>query len=150
MYWQMPHPWRETEGPELSVRMAGGILTFAAGPDALRDLAVSVFTLGDHPWHGMDYTQIGPWPHEGEVQVFADYGRRVAAARLARGEVLAELAAEAEADASAEPRRPDQVERLIWDRGTEIRRRPLGPVASAASPDSKATAATPTTAASVA
>jgi len=130
----MPHPWQETKGPELSVRMVGGVLTFAAGPDALRELAVSAFTLGDHPWHGMDYTQIGPWPHEGEVQVFADYHRRVAAARLAREEVLAEVAAEALANPSAERRSAEAVERLIWDRGTEIRRRPLGPVPGAADP----------------
>lgn len=107
----------------ISVRMLGGLLVFAGRPDALRRLAVDVFTLGDYAHRGMDYTEVGPRPFGGEVQVFADYRRRVSAARRARGEVLAEVAADPDLAAS-----PGGLEPLVWDRGTEIRQRMIGPV----------------------
>jgi len=90
----------------------GGLMTIAGDPDALREAAVSVHTLGDHAHEGMDYTAID-WPN-GEVQVFRDYRQRVSAARVARQEVLAGL--------TAVPH-PDDLRPLIWHRSTEVRRR---------------------------
>jgi hypothetical protein len=126
----LDRPWRPPAEREVGVRMIGGLLTVAGRPEALRDVAVDVFMLGAWARRGMDYTQIGPWLYDGEVQVFADYRRRVSAARQARAEVLAEIAAEPEPRASAVAS-AGGVEPLVWDRGTEIRRRMIGPVPAA-------------------
>jgi hypothetical protein len=64
----------------------------------------------------MDYAEVD-WPH-GEVQVFADYRRRVNAAWVARREILAEHhAVGGRADLNP----------LIWHRGTLVRQRRLPP-----------------------
>jgi hypothetical protein len=88
----------------------GGLLVVAATPDALKEYAVSVYRLGEWAMRGMDYTEI-VWP-AGEVQVFANYHRRVSAARTARREVLAGLPA---------PLPPADLNPLVWDRGTAVR-----------------------------
>ena len=84
----------------------------AASPDTLRTHAVRVATLGEYHHHGMDYTAIDR--PNGEVQVFRDYRRRVSAARVARREVLGQRA--------DRPHR-DDLNPLIWQRGSEVRRR---------------------------
>lgn len=134
---------RPVKGPEMSVRMLGGMLTFAAGPQHFRDYAVDVSLLGTYAWHGTDHTYFGPWPHQGEVQVFADYRRRVTAATRAREEVLAEVAAGEHEE--RDPRLPGNVEPIIWDRGTEIRRRRLPAVPAQAAAAAPAAAPAPAT-----
>jgi hypothetical protein len=93
----------------------GGIVALAAVPAVLKEHATFVYRLGDHPYEGMDYTELD-WPN-GEVQVFRDYRRRVSAARIARREVLTEL--------PRDDRRPDPatLNPLIWRRTDEVRQR---------------------------
>jgi hypothetical protein len=126
-------PWIPPRGFQERVDRIGGLVTFAATPAVLKDNAVSVVTLGDYAWQGMDYAEID-WPN-GEVQVFRDYRRRVTAARVARREVIAEVRAEVRAEAAAEgvaeavghrshrPLAPGTLNPLIWQRGAEVRRR---------------------------
>jgi hypothetical protein len=109
-------PWIEPRGFQERVDRVGGIVTLTAVPDVLRDYAACLSTLGD--WHhdGMAYLEID-WPN-GEVQVFRDYRSRVSAARVARREILAELACVPA---------PDALNPLIWQRGTEVRERRAHP-----------------------
>ena len=108
--------WRPSpikpRGFQQRVDRVGGLVSLTAAPAMLRQWATDVFTLGDWARDGMDYTSVA-WP-DGEVQVFRDYRQRVAAARVARGEILAEL-----------PSAPatDSLNPLIWDRGAEVRGR---------------------------
>lgn len=105
-------PWVRPRGFREQVDRVGGLLVLAATPPALREWAVSVSQLGAYLADGMDYTALA-WPSgDGEVQVFTDYRRRVADARVARREVLAELA-------QAVP--PSDLEPLVWHRGSQVR-----------------------------
>ncbi len=108
--------WREPyvrpTGFQERVDRIGGLVALAAVPQALREYATYVGTLGDWSQDGMSYAEID-WPH-GEVQVFRDYRRRVSAARVARQEILAE---------HPEPLGPETLRSLIWDRGTVVRHR---------------------------
>ena len=105
---------RRIEPSPFQARMdrIGGLVTLAALPSVLKQYATYVYALGDHAHDGMDYVVLD-WPN-GEVQVFRDYRRRVSAARVARGEILAELDA---------PVPRDVLNPLIWQRGTLVRRR---------------------------
>jgi hypothetical protein len=94
------------------VDRVGGLITVAAVPAVLRELATYIGTLGDFSQDGMAYSEID-WPH-GEVQIFRDYRRRVSAARVARREILAKR---------PPPAAPQTLRQLIWDRGTVVRRR---------------------------
>jgi hypothetical protein len=107
---------RVPEARVARVDRIGGLLVIAATSAALKDYAVSVYRLGEYAMGGMDYNQIA-WP-AGEVQVFTDYHRRVSAARTARREVLAGL---------PDPLPPADLNALVWDRGTAVRRRRLRP-----------------------
>jgi hypothetical protein len=90
----------------------GGLVVFTAIPRAMADFAMLVYRLGACSSFGMDYVETAGWT--GEVQVFADYRHRVSAARVARREVLAEVG-------GGLP--PAQLRPLVWQRGTEVRRR---------------------------
>jgi hypothetical protein len=103
-------PWIQPQGFQERMDRIGGLITLAATPDALKEYAACIHTLGDHHYHGMAYAEID-WPH-GEVQVLRDYRRRVSAARVARREVLADRP-----DLSS----PDTLNPLIWQRTTAIR-----------------------------
>jgi hypothetical protein len=92
---------------------------FAASPAVLRTNATIVYPLGEYAYRGMDYAEIG-WPY-GEVQVFRDFRRRISAARVARREIITE---------QPDPRDPDQLNRLIWERGTLVRHRRSRPLAA--------------------
>ncbi len=96
----------------------GGVLTISGTPGGLRELAADTYRLPDLMYCGMGYTE-DAWP-TGEVQIFADYARRVTGARVARAEILAEAG-------SALP--PADQDRLIWNRNTAVRRRTLRPAA---------------------
>jgi hypothetical protein len=91
----------------------GGLITVTAAPCMLGGYAACIYTLGDSNYRGMAYAEVD-WPN-GEIQVFRDYQRRVSAARLARREVVTTLA--------TTPAR-DDLNPLIWQRGTDIRHRP--------------------------
>jgi hypothetical protein len=101
------------------ITRSGGLVTFAATPDLLREWAVDAYQLGEYcSPAGMDYVYLGDdfgWA-DGELQVFRDYRRRVSAAAEARREVLASI-----------PRQlpPSTTEPLIWERAAAIRRRGL-------------------------
>jgi len=82
-------PWIPPRGFQERVDRIGGLVTFTAIPEVLKENAAYIATLGDYHWRGMAYAEID-WPH-GEVQIFRDYRRRVSAARVARREVLADL-----------------------------------------------------------
>jgi hypothetical protein len=102
------------------ITRTGGLVVFAATPRLLREWAVDIYRLGDHLIGGcMDYTQVGfparSWQPEGEVQVFADYRRRVTSARAARREILNEIP-------DGLPQLPADVDPLIWERADAIRR----------------------------
>jgi hypothetical protein len=98
------------------VRRIGGIVTYAAVPDALKSTAKGIATLGDSSYqYGMDYIELDDY--NGEVQVFRDYRRRVSAARVARREVVATLDTVPDRDA---------LNPLIWKRGGEVRERGYG------------------------
>jgi hypothetical protein len=105
-------PWIKPRGFQGRVDRIGGLVTFAAGPDTIKDWARCVFLLGEHSYQGMDYAEIDR--PNGEVQIFRDYRYRVSAARVARREILSELP-----DRPA----PDGLNPLIWQRGTEVRHR---------------------------
>jgi hypothetical protein len=113
-------PWVQPRGFQERMDRVGGLITLAATPEALKEYAAHIYTLGRCHHHGMDYAEID-WPN-GEVQVFRDYGRRVSAARVARREVLA---------GRPDVAPPDTLNPLIWDRASAIRhqrrRRVLGP-----------------------
>lgn len=111
--------WIRPRGFQERMRRVSGLLTLAADPAALRSCAVQIFTLGEYDYRGMDYVDVDG--ANGEVQVFRDYRRRVSAARIARREVLTELA--------CPPARE-----LIWQRGAEIRHRPRRRLVSAPDP----------------
>lgn len=117
---QRSRAWVDRTGFAQRVDSVGGLLTLAAAPAGLRDWAGKIATVGDWARHGMDYAELD-WPN-GEVQVFRDYRRRVSAARVARGEILAESPAGLP---------PDTFNPLVWDRATAARRRQLPPVAQA-------------------
>jgi hypothetical protein len=68
-----------------------------------------IYELGEHAYRGSDYAEIDS--PNGEMQIFRHYRRQVAAARVARREILA----------TSPP--PTDVERLIWTRGAEALRR---------------------------
>lgn len=99
--------------PERVARI-GGVVVLSAMPETMARLAISVYRLGDWAYFGMDYAETHGWT--GEVQVFADYRRRVSAARVARREILTEVGA-------ALP--PAHLRPLIWRRGTAVRQRRL-------------------------
>jgi hypothetical protein len=113
--------WLDRNRPgDNHIARVGGLVVFAGLPYMLKRWAVSVAKLGDHPAkNGMDYTYLGDggcWA-DGEVQIFPDYRQRVSAARVGRREILAEVPLQLP---------PADVERLIWDRGTAVRRRRVG------------------------
>jgi hypothetical protein len=110
-----PEPYIPPRGREIRTERVGGLLTVAGTAEALKEFAEEVHPLGEHAWHGMDYTE-GAWPG-GEVQVFGNYRARVSAARVARRE----LAGTALASADLTP--------LIWDHGTTVRNRRATPAA---------------------
>jgi hypothetical protein len=103
-------PWVPPRGVQERMDRIGGLITLAATPDALREYAAYVYTLGDYNHRGTADAEID-WPN-GEVQVFRDYRRRVSAARVARREVLADL--------SVLPG-PDTLNPLVWDRTSAVR-----------------------------
>ncbi|MEU6414075.1 hypothetical protein [Microbispora sp. NPDC046933] len=108
-----------------AVERAGGALVFRAPPSRLRLWAVDAAMLGEHWYHGMDYVyldgsnRMGPYRSEGEMQIFRDYRRRVAVARISRREVLAELP-RGSAPADVNPR--------VWQHNQIVRAR-RGPAA---------------------
>jgi len=118
--WSPARPaWTPPRGFEERMDRVGGLVTLTATPELLMIYAAYIYTLGDYHQNGIAHADVD-WPH-GEVQVFRDYRRRVAAARIARREILAE--------------RPDRPERhilhsLIWERGHDIRHRFPRPIAS--------------------
>src|SRR5262245_30452864 len=82
-WWQRPPgahraPWTPHRGFQTRIDRIGGLLVWAATAPALRQHAADVYQLGEYAHHGMDYHEVD-WP-AGEVQVFADYRRRVSAA----------------------------------------------------------------------
>jgi hypothetical protein len=105
-----------SKGPRARFDRVGGLLVVTASARDLRDYAPGVYLLGRDAWRGMDYVQV-EYP-DGEVQVFNDYRHRVSAARAARRELIAEGADPAAA----------RFAELVWDRGTDVRRRALRPI----------------------
>lgn len=111
--------WRNRPG-DARIGRSGGLITFAATPDVLREWAVDAYRTGEHclPGWGMDYTYLSEELHwaAGELQIFRDYRRRVSSATQARREILASI-----------PRQVplSDAERLIWQRAATIRRRSL-------------------------
>jgi hypothetical protein len=76
-----------------AVERVGGLLAFRAQPSRLREWAVGVALLGDHMYQGMAYVDLDSSDAplcraDGEMQIFHDYRRRVAVARISRREVL--------------------------------------------------------------
>ena len=80
-------PWYPPPDARHRIDRSGGMLTLTATALELTRWAVTVAQLGDWLQHGMDYTDLND--ADGEVQVFTDYHRRVAAARTARRDILA-------------------------------------------------------------
>ena len=115
-----PPPVVPVTAPRTRIDRVGGLLAFIAAPPDLRDYAPGVYNLGRHAHRGMDYFEL-EWP-DGEVQVFNDYRHRVSAARVARRELRAEGLDPAAAG----------FDELVWDRGTDVRRRALRPLTPAA------------------
>jgi hypothetical protein len=107
-------PWIRPTGFQMRIDRIGGLLVWAATPSVFKDYAMYVYQLGRYAHRGMAYAEVD-WPH-GEVQVFADYRRRVNAARTARREILAEH--------NTAGNRADLIP-LIWQRGTLVRQRRL-------------------------
>lgn len=105
-------PWIPPRGFQERMDRIGGLVTLAAIPAVLKQYAAYVYTISDHAYRGMSYAEID-WPN-GEVQVFRDYRNRVSAARVARREVLSEL---------ARPLPPNSLNPLIWQRATQVRHR---------------------------
>jgi len=105
-------PWIPLRGFQERVDRVGGLITFIATPEVLKNNAATIHRLGAGAHWGMDYAEVDR--PRGEVQVFADYRRRVSAARVARREVLDEV---------REQLPPETLNPLIWRRGTEVRRR---------------------------
>jgi hypothetical protein len=85
------------------------MLSLTATAPELRSWAVAVAQLGGWLHDGMDYTDLNGT--DGEVQVFTDYRRRVAAARAARRDILAD-------PGGTLP--PADRQPLIWQRGAAI------------------------------
>jgi hypothetical protein len=114
--------WKEQRRLWSQERMGrlGGLICYAAPPPVLRLQAMRVHGLhvrqGD-PTAEMDYHYLaessvaGSWGADGEVQVFADYVDRVAAATQARRELLADAGPSftSEPDQEAVSRRRDQI-----------------------------------------
>lgn len=113
-----PPPVVPVRGPKSRIDRVGGLLVFAASAPELRSYAPGIHELGRYAHRGMDYTEV-EYP-DGEVQVFNDYRHRVSAARAARRELRAEGVTAAGQD----------FDELVWDRGTEVRRRALRPIAT--------------------
>ncbi|GIG51823.1 hypothetical protein ACFO1B_29475 [Dactylosporangium siamense] len=103
-------------GPQPKIDRLGGLLMFAASAHDLRGYAPDVHELGRYAFRGMDYTEVES--PDGEVQVFNDFRHRVSAATAARRELRAEGVAGPGFD------------ELVWDRGTDVRRRALRPIAA--------------------
>jgi hypothetical protein len=94
------HPWAESQQLRQQEKMSrtGGFIVYQAPPAILRRQALRIHGLhvsqGD-PVYGMDYHFLAEssskdsWYGDGEVQIFADYQERVAAATIARNELLA-------------------------------------------------------------
>jgi hypothetical protein len=113
-------PWVPDRGQHSSIGPMSGMLVWSGGPAALRRYATEVYRLGEHAWDNMDYVDVGRY--DGEVQVFGDYRRRVAAARVGRREVT---------DSLPEPPPPESLNPMIWTRGAQVRRRALRPLPAA-------------------
>ncbi|GAB3846819.1 hypothetical protein ACFPIJ_40020 [Dactylosporangium cerinum] len=105
-------------GPQPKIDRVGGLLMFAASAHDLRSYAPDVHELGRYAFRGMDYTEVES--PDGEVQVFNDFRHRVSAATAARRELRAEGVT------GAGP----GFDELVWDRGTDVRRRALRPIAA--------------------
>jgi hypothetical protein len=103
-------PWIPPRGFHERMDRVGGLVTFAATPSALKEYATYIHNLGAYHYHGIAHAEID-WPN-GEVQVFRDYGRRVSAARVARREILSDL---------ANPPSRDGLNPLLWQRSAEVR-----------------------------
>lgn len=97
----------------------GGFVCYTAAPSLLREHAVGIYEMSDgyHPLAERRGTR--GWFPEGEVQVFADFDRDVAAAAVARREVLGP---------AARPLTGDDERHRVWDRKLAVDAR----VASAA------------------
>ena len=108
-----PLPIFPSAAPRPRIDRVGGLLMFAASAPDLRSYAPGVHELGRYAFRGMDYTEL-EYP-DGEVQVFNDYRHRVSAASAARLELRAEGFDPAAAG----------FDELVWDRGTDVRRRAL-------------------------
>jgi hypothetical protein len=111
-----PAPIVPPRTPRTRIDRIGGLLAFMAPAPDLRAYAPNVYELGRYAHRGMDYTELES--PDGEVQVFNDYRHRVSAARAARRELRAEGLDPAAAG----------FDELVWDRGTDVRRRALPPV----------------------
>ncbi|GAA4566396.1 hypothetical protein GCM10023193_43000 [Planotetraspora kaengkrachanensis] len=114
--------WRPPADPYgVAIDRIGGLLTLRGSPAVLREWAVDVARVGDHPHRGVDYTYLGSGDaigcrSDGEVQVFGDYHQRVSVARVSRREVLAGVPAGASAD-DVNPR--------VWGHNKTVRARRL-------------------------
>ncbi|MEU0557854.1 hypothetical protein [Dactylosporangium sp. NPDC006015] len=111
-------PFVPARRPRTQIGRVGGLLALTASAPDLRAYAPGVYLLGQNAHRGMDYLEL-EWP-EGEVQVFNDYRHRVSAAQVARRELIAEGNDPAGA----------RFDELVWDRGDDVRRRALRPIAS--------------------
>jgi len=105
-------PWITPRGFQERMDCVGGLVTLVATPAVLREYAECIYTLSDNHYRGEAYAEIDS--SNGEVQIFRDYRRRVSSARVARREILAEL---------PQPLARDSLNRLIWQRGTDVRSR---------------------------
>lgn len=89
-------------------RLGGLVVVNVSSPAEARDWATRAAGLKVDRYP-MDYEYLGPWPREGEIQIFADYRQNVRIARRARGEV------------PAQPD-PDQFRMSVWHRFDETAR----------------------------
>jgi hypothetical protein len=89
----------------------GGFICYTASPGILREEALAVHDLRPY-LGGMDYLFL-PWP-DGEIQVFADYHRRLSEAAQGRRDVLARLRVMPD---------PEAFHEEVWRRRNEIRER---------------------------
>jgi hypothetical protein len=118
--------WRR--GTDGIVEPRGGLLVMRATAPVLRAWAVMVATLSSANRYRTDDARFalgraGGWWPDGEVQIFADYRRRVGVARVARREVLAAEASARGAEAPASGSTPDDVRQAIWRHGNAVARR---------------------------
>ncbi|MFE3443230.1 hypothetical protein ACFXNW_09365 [Nocardia sp. NPDC059180] len=97
------------------VERVGGLVMIAGSPDHLREWAVAVERLGAYGANDMDYTFLDE-DRDGEVQIFRQYRRRVDAAQRARGEIEA---------GGGGPADPEDLQRRLWSRSADLRRRAL-------------------------